>query len=222
MCLKINIQYGWNRAEFAFIGKSELSENYLSGKHNENKWGDPLHDQRGTKFPQWRFCFEVKKKKSKEWSDFWREAGGVCLGPSGKLAQLCAGPAYLWCACGPYFSASGLPSGHEDSRCPAVFSLQWCSVPGMLLWMLPQDNDFATHRTLRPGTGRNSVLMGLRCTADSWMCISGICQVSHTRFGPLLEPFPRPLSVKITFSLLYLCSCRWNIVFVNFNVKCIF
>ena len=68
-----------------------------------------------------------KKKKAKEWSDFWREAsGGLFSWDSGELVQPCAGPAQLAVCLWPFFSASGLSSGCRGLLSPAVFCLQWC------------------------------------------------------------------------------------------------
>ena len=70
---------------------------------------------------------KLKKKKAKEWSDFWREAsGGLLSWDSGELVQPCAGPVHLAMCLWPIFSASGLPSGCRGLPSSAVFSLQWC------------------------------------------------------------------------------------------------
>ena len=64
-----------------------------------------------------------------------RSRWGLLSWDLGKLAQPCAGPAHLAMCLWLFFSASGLPSGCGRLSSPAVFSLQWWSVPGMLLWM---------------------------------------------------------------------------------------
>ena len=150
------------------------------------------------------------KKKAKKWSDFCREAsGGLLSRHSGELVQPCAGSALLAMCLWPFFSASGLPSGCRGLPSPAVFSLQWRSVPGTLLWMAS-----TVQRPCRPlraqvsgpgtklGGGAGTQSPGWD-TVHCWllgMCISGICQVSHTCFpGPCLQPVLQPLSVKITF-----------------------
>ena len=131
MCLEINIQYGWSRAEFGiYIGWALIIWKKLpEWKNNQNKWGDPLCDQRGTsRISQWRFCFEVKKIEGMKWLSE-RGRWGLLSG----LGETC--PAHLAMCLWPFFSASGLLSGCGRLLSPAVFSLQWCSIPGMLLWM---------------------------------------------------------------------------------------
>ena len=160
-----------------------------------------------SRIPHWRFWsffFFLKKGRNEVTSG---EEVGVCC--HGTLAQPCADPADLAMCLWPFFSASGLPSGCRGLPSPAVFSLQWCSVPGMLLWMAS-----TVQRPCRPlraqvsgpgtklGGGAGTQSPGWD-TVHCWllgMCISGICQVSHTCFpGPCLQPVLQPLSVKITF-----------------------
>lgn len=147
-------------------------------------------------------------------------------GCHGTLLSLAPGPAGLRCACGPFSvfrTALRMQRTSEPSSAPAYNDVQY---QGRYEW-LPQYNDPPPLRAQVSGPGTNlvvelapKVLDGTRCTADSLdMCISGICQVSHTYFpGPCLQPVLQPLSVKITF-LLYFSSCRWNIAFEDFNVK---
>ena len=152
---------------------------------------------------------------------------GVCS--HGTLAQPYAGPPHLVMCLWPFFSTLGLPSRRRGLPSPAVFSLQWCSVPGTLLWMAS-----TVQRPCRPlrtqVSGPGTKLGGGAGTQspgwDSVHCwLLGHVYQWHLPGKPHLLPGPlSPAGAMTTvskdnLSLLYFCSCRQNIAFKDFNVK---
>ena len=141
-----------------------------------------------------------------------------------KLAQACAGASHLEMCLWPFFSASGLPSGCGRLPSPAVFSLQWSSVPGMLLWMAstvqwpchPLHAQVSGTGT-KLGPGWDSVHRGPLGHVHQWH----LPGKPHLLPGPLAPAGAATMVSKNNLSLLYFCSCRRNTVFENFNIKCI-
>ena len=141
----------------------------------------------------------------------------------------CAGPAHLVMCLWPFFSDLGLPSRCRGLPSPAVFSLQWCSVPGTLLWMAPTVQ--RPCRPLRaqvsgPGTklgggagtqspGWDSVHRWLLGHVHQWH----LPGKPHLLPGPLSPACAATTVNKDNRSLLYFGSCRWNTAFEDFNVK---
>ena len=152
---------------------------------------------------------KLKKKNRRNEVTFGEKQVGSALGTQGNLLSLALAQLTLRCACGPISLPQDCPLDAEDFRAQQCSAYNDVQYQGCCYEWLPQYNDPAAPCALRcQARGQNlvvelapKVLDGTRCTADSLdMCISGICQVSHTCFPDhWLEPVPRPLSVKITF-----------------------
>lgn len=173
----------------------------------------------------------VSNKKRKKWRNevtSGREAIGVCChGTQVHLFSLLLAHLTGWCACGPFSLPPGLPSGCGGLQSPAVFSLQWCSVSGTLLWVasrVQRSRCPVCAQVSRTGTELSS---GAGTQGPGWNSLQcwllGHVYQRHLSGKPHLLPVPLVQGWATTtlsnLFLLHFCSRRWNIVFDHFNVK---
>ena len=142
-----------------------------------------------------------KKKNRRNEVTFGEKQMGSALGTQGNLLSLALAQLTLQCACGPISLPQDCPLDTEDfwaQQCSAYNDVQY---QGCYYEWLPQDNDPATHRTLRcQAQGETLSWTGLGALLTPWNVYQWhLPGKPHLLPDHWLEPFPRPLLVKITF-----------------------